>query len=264
MRLSPIRCSGNFREERPDIGVEYEIHLLAADADDQRVQRIVLAALRSEAMREPEEIFLVDRAQHLCRRPLDDLVFQRGDRERASAAVFLRNISPTRRRRPIRSSFDPRVQVLDLAIDVPFVGLPCHAVHAGRGVTLDRVKRRSQKGGVDMVEERSEPLLLPSPCGLPYAFPHAFPVLRPARASLIRVPLGPSAAFAEPMKARSGQGGRREAPPPASRARRRGVRAGLRREASYTVALARTLLRCPCCQALPARPPMRPHYRGSS
>src|SRR5208337_3914272 len=30
---------GNFREERPDIGVEYEIHLLAADDDDQRVQR---------------------------------------------------------------------------------------------------------------------------------------------------------------------------------------------------------------------------------
>ena len=31
-----------------------------------------------------------------------------------------------------------------------------------------------------------------------------------------------------------------------------------------TVALARTLLRCPCCQAFPARPPMRPPYRGSS
>src|SRR5208337_1597663 len=33
-----------------------------------------------------------------------------------------------------------------------------------------------------------------------------------------------------------------------------------------TVALARTLLRCPCCQAFPARPPVpqRPPYRGSS
>src|SRR5208337_3524013 len=33
-----------------------------------------------------------------------------------------------------------------------------------------------------------------------------------------------------------------------------------------TVALAGTLLRCPCCQAFPARPPMpqRPPYRGSS
>src|SRR5208283_1590961 len=86
---------GNFREERPDIGVEYEIHLLAADADEQRVQRIVLAAPRSESVREPEESFLVVRAKHLSRRPLDDLVFQRGDRERASAAVFFRNISPT-------------------------------------------------------------------------------------------------------------------------------------------------------------------------
>jgi hypothetical protein len=31
-----------------------------------------------------------------------------------------------------------------------------------------------------------------------------------------------------------------------------------------TVALARTLLRCPCCQAFPARSLMRPPYRGSS
>src|SRR5208282_2997843 len=115
--------------------------------DDHRIQRIVLTAFRSEAIREPEEIFLVDRAQHRRRRSLDDLVFERGDRERASAAVLLRNIRPTRRRRPIRSSFDPRVQVLDPAIEVPFVGLPCHAVHAGRSVTLDRVKRRSQRTG---------------------------------------------------------------------------------------------------------------------
>jgi hypothetical protein len=35
--------------------------------------------------------------------------------------------------------------------------------------TLHCVKRRSQHGGIDMVEERSEPLLLPLPCGLPYA-----------------------------------------------------------------------------------------------
>src|SRR5207302_9730553 len=44
-----------------------------------------------------------------------------------------------------------------------------------------------------MVEERGEPFLLPLPCDLPYALQrlcHAFPVLRPARALLARVPLG--------------------------------------------------------------------------
>src|ERR1035437_3860686 len=35
---------GNLREERSDVGVEYKIHLLAADPDDERIQRIVLAA----------------------------------------------------------------------------------------------------------------------------------------------------------------------------------------------------------------------------
>src|SRR5271155_2335540 len=98
------------------------------------------------------------------------LFFESRHRERALAPVFLRNVTPTGRRRPIRPSFDPRMQVLNPAIEVAFVGLPCHAVHAWRGVTLHRVKRRFQHGGVDMVQERSELLLLPLPCGLPYAF----------------------------------------------------------------------------------------------
>jgi hypothetical protein len=59
MRLSPIRCSrkrtthflGNLREERPNIGIEYEVHFLAADGDDERIQRIMLAAARSKPVR---------------------------------------------------------------------------------------------------------------------------------------------------------------------------------------------------------------------
>jgi hypothetical protein len=45
-----------------------------------------------------------------------------------------------------------------------------------------------------VVQERGEPFLLPQPCRLPYAVQrlgHASPVLRPARALLTRVPLGP-------------------------------------------------------------------------
>src|ERR1700730_11670068 len=85
---------GNLREERPDVGVEDEVHLPAADSDDHCIQRIVLAALRPKSVREPEKIFLVDHAQHRRHRSLDDLVFERGDRERALAAVFLRNVAP--------------------------------------------------------------------------------------------------------------------------------------------------------------------------
>ena len=62
------------------------------------------------------------------------------------------------------------MQVLDPTIEVLLVGLPRHAVDARRGVTFHRIKRRSQHLGVDMVQERGELLLLPLPCGLPYAF----------------------------------------------------------------------------------------------
>jgi hypothetical protein len=88
---------GYLREERPDVGVQYEVHFPAADPDDQCIQRIVLAAPRSKPIREPEEVFLEDRAQHRSRGPLDDLVLESGDRQRALAAVFLRNVAPTRR-----------------------------------------------------------------------------------------------------------------------------------------------------------------------
>jgi hypothetical protein len=52
------------------------------------------AASRSEPIREPEEVFLVDRAQHRSHRPLDDLVLQCGNRERALPTVRLWDVDP--------------------------------------------------------------------------------------------------------------------------------------------------------------------------
>src|SRR6266581_5977436 len=63
-------------EERSDIGVQYEAHLLAADPDAERVQRVMRAAPWPEPVREPEEVCLVDRVQQRDHRPLDDLVLQ--------------------------------------------------------------------------------------------------------------------------------------------------------------------------------------------
>src|SRR6516164_1892177 len=74
-------------EERADVGVQYEVHLSAFDPDHERVHRIMRAAPRPESIREPEEVFLVDRVEHRCRRPLDDLVFQRSNSERALSSI---------------------------------------------------------------------------------------------------------------------------------------------------------------------------------
>ena len=88
----------------------------------------------------------------------------------------------------------PLVQILDPAIKIGLVGLPRQPVDARSGIAFKREKGRSEHRSADVVEERGEPLLLVSPCGLPYALQrlgHAFPVLRPARALLAHVPLGP-------------------------------------------------------------------------
>jgi hypothetical protein len=63
-----------------DVGVQYEVHLRAGDANHQRVQRVMLIAFRSEPIRELEELFLVDHAQHCRRRPLHDLIFEGDER----------------------------------------------------------------------------------------------------------------------------------------------------------------------------------------
>src|SRR6202030_2717677 len=84
-------------EERPDVGVHYPVHLSAFDPDTERIHRIMRAAPRPEPIREPEEVFLVDRVQQRSYRPLDDLVLQGRNRNRALPAIRLRDIDPPAR-----------------------------------------------------------------------------------------------------------------------------------------------------------------------
>src|SRR5262245_29157213 len=97
-------------EERSDVGVQYEAHLLAVDSDTERIQRVMRAAPRPEPVRHSEEVLFVDRIQQRDYRPLDDLVLQGGDRERALSAVGFGYVDPPARQRPIRSSLDSIVQ----------------------------------------------------------------------------------------------------------------------------------------------------------
>ena len=87
-----------------------------------------------------------------------------------------------------------RVQILEVALEVCIVLLPCQTIDASSRVLLKFIKRVLKQIDGQMVEERSELLLLPLPCGFPHTLQrlgHAFPDLRPARAVLARVPLGP-------------------------------------------------------------------------
>ena len=123
-------------EERSDVGIEYVAHLLVDDPDTERVQRIMRAASGPESIREPEEFLLVDRVQQRDHRPLDNLVLQSRDRERALPTIRLGNIDAPRRQCPIRSSLDPIMQILDIAFEVCLVVLPCQPIHARRCILL--------------------------------------------------------------------------------------------------------------------------------
>jgi hypothetical protein len=88
----------------------------------------------------------------------------------------------------------PVVQFLELVLKVCLVVRPSRPIHSGGRVLFEGVKRQTQQFGVDVMEKRDEPFLLVMPCGLPYALQrlgHTYPVLRPERALLARIPLGP-------------------------------------------------------------------------
>src|SRR3979490_1286429 len=177
MRRSPIRCS------RKRIS---HCWLISSKNDRMSASRMKLtlllciptqsassASLRAtpwpESIREPEEVFLVDRVQQCDYRPLDNLVLEGCDRERTLPAIRLGNVDSPRRQCPIRSPLDPIMQVLDIAFEVCLVGLPRQPIHAGGCVLLKFEERLLQEFGVDVVEERSEPLLPPFACDFPYA-----------------------------------------------------------------------------------------------
>src|SRR6202023_228560 len=89
---------------------------------------------------------------------------------------------------------DPSVQILKPGLKVCLVVRPHHAIHARRGFAIERVERCPEEVDIHVVEERSELLLLPLPCSFSYAVQrlgHTSPALRPVRALLVRVSLGP-------------------------------------------------------------------------
>ena len=100
---------------------------------------------------------------------MDNFVLKGGDCQRTLPPIGLRNVPTPRGLRPIGSPMNPIAQVFDPAIEIGFVVLPRHPVDARSHVPLQREERGTEHCGVDVVEERGQPLLPPLLCGLPYA-----------------------------------------------------------------------------------------------
>ena len=154
----------------------------------------MLAAPWPEPIREPEEIFLVDRVQHLDHRALDDLVLQRGDAQRALPSIRLGDVPPPRWQRPVAPPVDAPVQVLEFVLKPLPVLLPRHPAHPGGRFRFEPEIGLPRQIDIDVVEQRGEPLFLVQFRGSPYTLQpvgHARPARCPARVGLGRVPLGP-------------------------------------------------------------------------
>src|SRR5208337_1454463 len=157
----------------------------------------MLAVFGAKPVAEPDEapgLGSGGRVQHLDQRALDNLVFQRGDAERALPPVGPRDEPTPRRLRPIGSSVDSAVQIHEANLEVMAVILPRHAINARSRLALERQVGFPELIAIDVVQERGEPFLLLQPCALPYAFQavgRAVPARCPGRAVLLRVLLGP-------------------------------------------------------------------------
>src|SRR4029077_16960162 len=95
---------------------------------------IMLATPRSEAVAEPQEVFLPDRVQHLDHRALDDLVLQRRDAEGPLPSVRLGDIDSPPRQRPIGAAGGPGLEVPETLPEALAVPPPRHPVHPRRRV----------------------------------------------------------------------------------------------------------------------------------
>ena len=74
-------------------------------------KRPVWLASRSEPVREPQKVGLVDGAQHLGHRPLDHLVLERWHPNRALPTTRFRDVHASDRLRPVASAVHPIAQV---------------------------------------------------------------------------------------------------------------------------------------------------------
>src|SRR5260370_27621496 len=118
-RRSAMRCSMNFTSHSCEIvsknprisRFEHPVHLLRQQSGVKRIQRVVLASLRTEPVRKSKEVRFVDSVHHLDRRSLNDLILPRGYSERSHPPLGLGDIHPTHLHDPPPSLLPPPPQL---------------------------------------------------------------------------------------------------------------------------------------------------------
>ena len=129
----------------------------------------MLSTLRPEPVTEPQEFRLVDRRQDRRHRRLDNLVLQRGNAQRSTPPIRLRNIPSTGGQRSIPSSMHTCVKALEVCLQALLVLCPRQPVDPRRGVLLQSEESRPQNIDADMMQKCGQRL-----CSVPgYGFSYA-------------------------------------------------------------------------------------------
>src|ERR1700709_2964453 len=102
-------------------------------------------------VRETKKFFLVYRVQHFHHRTLDDLVFQRGNPQRALFAVRLWYVLSPNRQCPIRSALYLREQVLEILLQSCLVVPPRQAIHSRSRIAFERKECHPKSVNRDVV-----------------------------------------------------------------------------------------------------------------
>src|SRR5580658_6650732 len=184
---------GHGIEKALDVRVKHPVHLSPINPGVESVQRIVLAALRTESIGEAKEILLVDGLQNKHYRLLDDLVLQTQNAEWPLGAVRLRDVCPSGRVGPVAVSVHSIVQVFQFLFERFSIGLPCHAIDPGRSVTREREITPLEEIGGDVMQQCREPYRLALSRRLAHgcqSVRRGIPALCPGRGRLTAVPLG--------------------------------------------------------------------------
>ncbi len=181
-------------EERADVSIQHPVHLSRQQAGVQSIQRIMLALAWPVAIRETEKVRLVDWIQHLGRRALGNLIFQRCDSERSRPPVVFGDEYSTHRFRSISPAPQPRREILEITFQVLSVLPPRFPIYSRSSIAFELIVGFAQRTQVvDVVHETGEPLSFIFHGRLPYPpqrTSHERPVQCPVRVLPRRLPFG--------------------------------------------------------------------------
>src|SRR6266702_282049 len=193
-------------EETPDVHIEHPVHRSREQPRVERIQAVMLAASGTKPVREPEEVRFVDGVQHLDGGPLDDLVLQRGNAQRALPAPVFGDVDPANGLGSVRTALEARSEVPEVFFQGLAVLPPGLPVHARGGFLLETEVGLSQRVQVvDMVQQCGEPHRPIFLCCLTYPLERTVrtdPALHPERVLLAQVPFGQTPSL-HPLRRRS-------------------------------------------------------------